>query len=374
MTELERNITASQEKRIKAGTLTGSHIIIRQNGRYILNKTFGCSSARGEKLKNDATYRIASMTKPVTAAAMLIEQQKGRLSIFDDVSDYLDGFDELTVVKEDGTIEKAKNRIKIYMLVSHISGINSSAIEGVNNPMPFESRNLKTVTEYAAGVPLKFEPGTAQEYNTAAFDVCARIIEKTSGMDFSEYLKTNLFDKLGMKDTSFSPTEEQWKRMVSIHDMKDGRAVDFPSSCSSVIDGYPVTYYAAGCALMSTAEDYSRFAEMLLNSGLSDDGTAVLTEDSVKLMSSPVVKDDIMPGSQKWGLGVRVITDDNYVLPKGSFGWSGMYGTHFWVDPANNLTAVYMKNSKYDGGAGCQTANELETDVMKSLNSAKEML
>lgn len=352
MTKLEKIITKSAENRIKKGTLTGAHIIVNQNGKCLLNRTFGFRSVNGEKLKSDATYRIASMTKPITAAAMLIEAESGRLNIQDKVSKYLDGFDE---------------KLKVYMLVSHISGIDSAAIEGTNNPMPFEERNLETIAEYTAKVPLVFEPGTSQAYNTIGFDIAARIIEKTSGMPFDEYLKINIFDKLGMKDTTFAPSEDQWSRIVEIHDMKKHNAIDFPMRKDSVIDDYPVSYFAAGCALISTADDYSRFAEMLLNNGKSIDGTTVMSEESVKLMKTPVVDENIMPGSQKWGLGVRVITDDKYVLPKGCFGWSGKYGSHFWIDPSNGITAIYMKNSAFDGGAGCRTGNEFEKDVMKAL-------
>lgn len=363
MNTLEKRITKAQEKRIKKGTLTGCHIIIKKDGETLLDRVYGCSSASGAPLKSDATYRIASMTKPVTAAALLIAQEQGLLNISDDVQKYLPAFGKLTVEGKGA----AQNPIKLYMLVSHISGINSAAVEGDGFPVPRAQRKLENTVECMPSVPLSFEPGTAQQYNTAAFDVAARIIEITSGMKYDEFLGKYLFGRLGMKDTTFSPTKEQWSRVVEIHGMNKGRATDVPAPRDSVIDGYSTDYFAAGCALMSTAEDYSRFAQMLLNGGKAPDGTQIMSEESVRLMTTPVTDDKIMPGSQKWGLGVRVITDGKYVLPEGSFGWSGKYGSHFWVDPSNRLTAVYMKNSEFDGGAGCMTANELERDVMKSL-------
>lgn len=366
MNKLEKRTTRSQEKRIKKGTLTGCHIIVRQNGKSLLDKTYGFSSAEGKELGRDATYRIASMTKPITSAALLIEHESGRLNIYDDVSEYLPDFDNMLVKTEAGNVP-AEHKIKVYMLVSHTSGIDTVLVESDDNPIPRIERNLENITEYTAGIPLVYDPGSSQFYNTTGFDIAARIIEKTSGMKYSEYLKTYIFDKLGMKDTTFAPSEDQWDRMVAIHDMKNRKAVDLPSDRITVIDGYSVGYCAAGCALISTAEDYSRFAEMLLNRGKASDGTQVMSEESVKMMSTPVVGDDVMPGNQKWGLGVRVITDNSYVLPCGSFGWSGKYGSHFWIDPVNNITAVYMKNSAYDGGAGCRTGNEFEKDVMKSI-------
>lgn len=371
MDSLESIISRSQERRIKKGILTGSHVIVNRNGKKLLDKTFGFSSAGGEKLESDAVYRIASMTKPVTAAALLIEHERGRLNIYDDLSSYIESFDGMLVECAGKSPVRAENGIKLYMLVSHISGINSAAVEGTANPMPFDIRTPETVSEYASGVPLVFEPGTSQAYNTSGFDVAARVIELTSGMEFSEYLKKNIFDRLGMNDTCFEPSEDQWRRMVAVHDVRDGRAVNLPDDKKSVIDGYPVTYHAAGCALISTACDYAKFAEMLLNCGKAPDGSSVMSEESVKLMASPVVGDEIMPGSQKWGLGVRVICDGSYVLPAGSFGWSGKFGSHFWVDPVNGISAVYMKNSAYDGGAGCQSGNEFERDVMKYIGRCR---
>ena len=98
-------------------------------------------------------------------------------------------------------------------------------------------------------------------------------------------------------------------------------------------------------------------------------GFKVLSDKYITLMSNPQVSESIMPGSERWGFGVRCIVDENYGrLPIGAFGWSGAYGTHFWVDPQNRVTAVYMKNSSYEGGAGARTANEFEENVFKSLS------
>ena len=363
--KLQKAVTRSQERRLDAGTLTGAHIIINQNGECVLNMVYGKASADGEALKENAVYRIASMTKPVTAVALLIEQERGHLNINDDLADYMPEYADMQVKKADGTTEKAKNPIKLYMLVSHVSGLDDTAIMGEELGVPMEERNARTVAEAAAKLPLVYEPGTAQAYNTAAFDVAARVIEITSGMDFAEYLKVNIFDKLGMTDTTFEPTTAQWDRMVAVHGCENGNAYDVPYD-GQIFGAYPVTYHAAGAALTSTAADYDKFARMLLNGGVGDNGERVMSEESVRLMATPVVGDDIMSGSQKWGLGVRVITDNGYTLPKGTFGWSGMFGTHFWIDPVNKITAVYMKNSAFDGGAGCQTANELEKDVMDS--------
>lgn len=357
--KLDANISSSQQARLESGKLMGAHIIVNQADETVFNKVFGSSSAAGEALTDNAMYRIASMTKPVTAVALLIEYDRGSIDINADVADYLPQFGEMYL--QSG--EKAKNSIKVYQLVSHTSGIGDVSLSGD----ALKNCTVQKAMEHLAEQPLHFEPGTKQEYSTGAFDVAAAIIENVSGLEFSEYLKVNIFDKLGMKDTTFEPTDEQWSRFVKVHDLKDGKVVDSPTADGCVFGGFPATYHAAGAALASTADDYTKFAQMLLNNGKAPDGTVIMSEKAVELMRTPVVDNTIMPGDQKWGLGVRVITGTGNTLPKGAFGWSGAYGSHFWIDPTNKIAAVYMKNSAYDGGAGNMTANEFEKDVMNSL-------
>ena len=364
----EAAITASAEKRIQDGTLTGAHAIVFQNGEEIINKTFGTYEVGGKELDDNAVYRIASMTKPITALALLIEHDRGHLSIYDELTKYLPEFGEMYLSEKDenGTAKKAENRIKLYQLVSHVSGVGEVNVEAIGN----DKCTCKTAAEWLATQPLLFEPGTDQMYSTGAFDVAARVIEITSGMEFSEYIKVNIFDKLGMKDTTFEPNEEQWSRMVGIHNFADGKVFTEKGAAGCVFGSFPVTYHAAGAGLASTADDYMKFALMLLNGGKAEDGTVVLSEETLKLMSTPVA-DDTSAGNNRWGLGVRVIIKPGDTLPVGCFGWSGAYGTHFWIDPVNKVAAVYMKNSAYDGGAGNQSANEFEKDIMKSFKLKK---
>lgn len=356
-----KNVT---EARIEAGTLTGAHVLVMQNGETVLNQTYGLDGAEGSDLKDDATYRIASMTKPITALALLIEHDRGNLNIYDEVSAYLPEFKEMSVAVKDanGNItgtEKATSSIKVYQLVSHASGIRDIAV----NNIPNLDYSLKNVASYIATQPLNFNPGSKTEYSTAAFDVASRIIEITSGMEFEQYLKANIFDKLGMTDTTFEPDESQWARLVKVHNLVDGKVVNAATFPLCVFGNFPVTYHAAGAGLMSTTSDYSKFAQMLLNGGVGDNGQRILSEDTLKLMYTPI-EDDKGTGTTKWGLGVIVRVKPGADVPVGSYGWSGAYGSHFWVDPTNRITAVYMKNSAYDGGAGNKSATEFSATLM----------
>lgn len=347
---LERYITASQQTRIRNGKQTGSQVIVYQDGKIVLDKCFGTKYVGGPALKGNEIYRVASMTKPVTALALLIELDRGHLKLEDDLGTYLPEF--------------AGKNIRLSQLVSHVSGVMDTEIgEGADNPF-----TLNSAVRYLAAMPLAFEPGTRTVYSTGAFDLAAKVIELVSGMDYESYLRTHIFDKLGMDDTRFTPSEEQWGRFVAIHARDSlGCAYDKQQKPGCIFVDFPVSYPMAGAGLASTAADYMKLARLLLDHGTASSGERILGWNNLCKMSTPSVSEEVMPGSQRWGLGVRTIVDDNYILPKGSYGWSGYYGTHFWVDPENNIAVVYMKNSTYDGGAGCQTAIELEQDVMNSL-------
>ena len=371
--KLADNITKTVRKDMAEGKVGGAELLVDQCGQRVFDSTFGCKSVGGEALTKDTVYRLASMTKPVTAVALLLEYERGNIDIYADVSDYLDGYKDMTVGRmEDGKVvadHKAQNSVKVYQLVAHTSGIGSGTVgEALYASIPRKELTVQRVAEFFADQPLSYDPGTSQEYSTAAFDVAARIIEIVSGMPYDEYLKVNLFDPLGMKDTTFAPTPEQWDRMITIFDRdENGNPRNGKTAEGCVFGSFPTTYCAAGAALASTGEDYMKFAEMLLNEGKAADGTRILSPEMIRLMRTPAVSEEIMPGSQRWGLGVRVIVNGDNTLPKDSFGWSGAYGTHYWIDPTNRIAAVYMKNSLYDGGAGSKTSVQFEKDVMKAL-------
>jgi CubicO group peptidase (beta-lactamase class C family) len=146
-----------------------------------------------------------------------------------------------------------------------------------------------------------------------------------------------------------------------MHCNKDGKNAEKEMPGDSVFENIPETHYLGGGGLVSTLEDYGNFAKMLLNKGLSHTGKRILSEETFLKMTEPQIK---INDNQSWGLGVRVITKKTYPhLPVGCFGWSGAYGTHFFVDPENGIVAVFMKNSAVDGGAGNESAVKFEKAV-----------
>ncbi len=359
---------------IESGKVGGATLCVVQDGKVLLRKAYGYANASTkEPLKIDAMFRLASMTKPITAVAALIACEQGLLSIDDPLGKYIPAYEHMQI----GHMENGKpvydkdatTPITIKHLLSHTSGLGTLEVgDHAWATMPEEySKTPEGVMAWHADKMLAFEPYTAQWYSpVAAFVAVARIIEIVSGMPYNAFLDKYLFGPLGMKDTTFDLSEEQKARMIAMHsysEEKGGFAV--PKSVETVFENIPVTQCNGGAGLAATLDDYVKFGQMLTEGGELD-GVRVLSAESVKKMGSSQVTEAIMPPPQQWGLGVRVITGE-YQMPLGCFGWSGAYGTHYWSDPENKITAVYMKNSGYDGGSGALTAFLYEQDVYGAL-------
>ena len=369
---LARTVTDTVLGDIAQGKVGGAAVLVKQQGEVVFE---GCFYEPGSPfaVKPDTLFRLASMTKPVTAVAVMKLAERGALDLDDPIGKYLPKLDKLPLGKVcDDRLTKLEEsyRLTIRNLLTHSSGFGSGPVgDWMGKHRTQEHmQNLETVVDSYADCALDFAPLTAQAYSgVVAFDVAARIVEVVSGMPYDCFLKQEIFDPLGMVDTTFAPTAEQWKRMIPMHDRVEEKSVVKPTKPGTIFEGFPTTYFAGGAGLASTLQDYIRFAEMLQNGG-SLDGVQILTEDSVRQMATPQLPKAIAPGNEVWGLGVRVITEKAYgPLPVGTFGWSGAYGTHFWVDPVNKITAIYLKNSHYDGGSGAKTARQMEEDVHQSL-------
>lgn len=202
---------------------------------------------------------------------------------------------------------------------------------------------------------------------TGAFDVLTKIIEIVSEKDYLSFLEEEIFEPCGMVDTTFTPNAEQKSRMVEMHTQANGENAVAQMRDDCIFEDFPSTHYLGGAGLVSTLSDYSKFAMMLLNKGETENGR-ILEESTFEQLCKPQVPESIMPGNLRWGLGVRIVTgsSDPY-LPVGTFGWSGAYGTHFWIDPENKIFAVYMKNSKVDGGASNESSKKFEEAVYSAL-------
>ena len=335
--KLGHNIDEIAEFDLDNNNVVGSSYFVYQKGNVILKKHFGNTDINGSKKVGDGTiYRLASMTKPITAVAILILVDRGLISLDDPVSKYIPEFEDIHIKTTDGIdLGKTKTPVTILHCLTHTSGFGSEKVISMSDE---DRKNIKNTIACHVNAGLDFEPFTKQAYSGyAAFDILAAIVEIVTEQDYEEFLKNEIFIPCDMPDTTFSPSESQWKRIMTMHNKVDDKndvGITYPGC---VFEGFPCEHKLAGAGLVSTLNDYSNFAKMLLNKG-EINNKCIISEQSFKMLSKPHVPEDIMPQHERWGLGVRVITDEEYRrLPVGSFGWSGAYGSHFWIDPKNDI-------------------------------------
>ena len=349
----------------------GCNYFVYHNGNSV-EKCYGTISLNSDTpVTNTTAFRLASMSKPITAVATLILVEKGLLALDDGIDKFLPNFQNIKIVDEEGNQTAPKKLPTIRNILTHTSGIGSCA-KKLTKMTQADKTTIDASIAFYLKNGLDFEPDSKQEYSgTGAFDVLTKIIEIVSGEDYLEFLKREIFAPCNMKDTTFILSTEQKHRLVDMHNKENDQSVVYKMPDGCIFENFPATHYLGGAGLVSTLKDYCNFAKMLLNKGKVESGR-ILREESIQLLSSPQVAQSIMPGDTRWGLGVRVIVNNEHpFLPKGCFGWSGAYGSHFWIDPTNNLFAVYMKNSKHDGGAGNCSANNFEQAVYNSLKNKK---
>ena len=370
--QLKENIDRRVSLDVAEGRVGGASVLVMQNGEMVYRQCFGANDAF--PVKENTVFRLASMTKPITAIAALIVIERGLLHLDDPISKYLPSYSQMQIAKLDENgrgrmTGNAEKPVTVRHLLCHASGIGCTEV-GYHYlaRMTDEDRStLSASVDCYANMPLAFEPYSKQAYSpTAAFDVLARIIEIVTGEEYGAFLKKEIFEPCEMKDTTFAPTAEQWARMIPMHDYRDGQAQVVRMMDGCVFENYPTTHALAGAGLVSTIDDYKNFAGMLLDGGVFK-GRRIVSQEMIEQMATPQINDPIQKGRSLWGLGVRVIVDENDILPLGTFGWSGAYGTHFWIDRENQIVAIYLKNSKYDGGSSAKTAYNLEQDVCLAL-------
>ncbi len=356
-TERLQRIHDMVQRHIDAGEITGAVTFVARKGQIAYLEAQGTMDVETKKpMTRDSLFRMASMTKPVIGTSIMMMLEEGKLQLGDPVSKYIPEFKDLKVgvLLEPGqgpgkppkfyTIP-AERAITIKDLLTHTSGLSSGPM-GQSEVAKIRRKPTETLADYIprlATTPLEFQPGTRWMYSPSdGFDVLARIVEITSGMPLDRFLKQRIFDPLSMPDTSHYPTDAQMPRLVTAY-QKTAQGLTKNENSLSMSSK---VYFAGGGGLISTIDDYSHFAQMLANGGELN-GRRLLSPRTVKLMSSVHIP-YTLPGrtlGEGFGLSVRVMQDavvGNHRVTDGSFGWSGAYGTHFWVDPKEEVVAIMM--------------------------------
>ena len=349
-----KRIHDSVQRHIDAGELSGAVTLVARHGRIVHLEAHGLMDLDSKRpMTKDAIFRLASMTKPVTSVAVLMLVEEGKIRLSDPVSRFLPEFKgaKVSVVRDgvpDYYVVPADHDITVRDLLTHTSGLVSWRMLGTKlAPARATDDTLATYVPRLAAVPLDFQPGTRWEYSGAAGpDVLGRIVEIVSGLPYDRYLRTRIFEPLGMNDTFFYPPDDKRPRMPTLYRKGDKGLEKSPTQ-----DGFSSpTYFSAGGGLMSTAEDYAQFAQMLLNGGTLN-GKRLLSPRTVELMASNHVG-DLFNGKlgrpahgMGFGLLVAVIEDHvaaGLAVSNGSFGWDGAFGTQTWIDPKEQMVEIIM--------------------------------
>ena len=369
---IDRMFQAAVDKREIPGVVAA----VTNKDQILYLKAFGKQDvAKGIPMATDTVFRIASMTKPVTSAGIMMLYEQGKLRLDDPVGNYLPAFKGRPVMtgfnekNATYTTRPAKGEMTIRHLLAHTSGLS----------YPFTSPTVNAITTKTGKdpqeLPLLFDPGTKWQYSPATA-VLGDILVKLSGQSIEDWDQARIFRPLGMVDTTYSPTPERAARLATIHQREPAGLVETPNAPT-----YAPSVRGDG-GLVSTAADYSAFVQMLLNEG-SWHGKQLLKPETVRLMTSNQIGSvvvETMPaaiprrsatfpfgaGKDKFGLGFQITMTDGtrtHERGAGSYTWAGINNTHFWVDPKNGIGVVILTQV-------LPFYNAVSMDVMKRFEKA----
>ncbi len=353
---------------VDRGRFPGVQVLIARKGRIAHHEWVGQRDVeQGEAWERDTMVRIYSMTKPITSVALLMLYERGLCHLDTPVDEFLPELADRRALVPGATsidqTEPAKTRLTLHHLLTHTSGLTYSFNEGVlaeamrDGKLDFSVKegDLADTVKRLAELPLAFDPGARWNYGVST-DVIGRVVEVISGKPLDRFFADEILGPLGMEDTAFHVPAAKADRFAScyVKTPEDQRKLLDPASDTMFAEGR-VKQFSGGGGLVSTAEDYLRFAEMLRGRGALGD-VRLLAPKTVELMSANALRGDLASMGQPvfsevtfdgvgFGLGVSVTLDPalaKTASSAGDFGWGGMASTMFWVDPAAEMTAIFL--------------------------------
>lgn len=379
-----RQIEETMQLYIEQQEMAEGALFVRRGGEVLYREKWGEAGF-------DSIYRMMSMTKCVTAATVMICIERGLIGLDVPLSYYIPEFKEMKVMDDERYVfdpekmkeisrmlmdfrmdniksKPAKREITIRDLLSHSSGLQQGLVGLL--AMLKEKGEYQTLKEHAlhfADYVLDFEPGEGTGYSPiAGFDILGYLVSVVSGMEFEEFVRKEICVPLGMEDTTFFLSGEQKKRLVDVYKRENNRLVSVIGTEEDMA-GYihqKEICFEHGCGgIYSTLDDYARFGEMLLYRG-NFRGIQILKPETVELMhtEAPVMHLEPEPGFV-WGLGMKIRQNPEKAgsfVTEGTYGWSGAFGTHFFVSPKDNLEVVFMMNRSDIGGSGSHISAKVE--------------
>ena len=347
---------------LQNGDFAGANATVYQKGRCLYNHSFGMADIEnGIPMAEDTIFRIYSLTKPVTAVAVMQLIEAGKLHPEFPVGWFIPEFSGARVYEADGTVRPAARDIRVQDLLTMTSGL---AYPNCNNPTQNDTASLfgemdaarltetpmdtLTVCRRLGQIPLQFDPGTEWDYGTSA-DVLGGLVEVVTGRNYRDYLIEHIFEPLGMTDTDFFVPPEKLGRFAASYERQEDGTLKRDDAPPLGLNGQRSlpAFISGGAGLTSTIRDYAKFANMLANGGTSYEGVRILNRRSVSYMATS----QIAPlNGYGYGCLVRVLADRTAagtLATLGEFGWDGWTGTYFCVDPAEELCILFWIQLSY---------------------------
>ena len=352
------------------GRLPGYTVAVARYGQIAYLATYGMRDVENAKPTTlETIYRIASMTKPITSLALMMLVEEGKIQITDPVADYIPSFGNLSVFTGGSSLKPvtapSREPMRVWHLLTHTSGMTYGftyfdAVDDIYRRSGFEfgignRPSVEEACDALAKLPLCFEPGTSWNYSVST-DIVGRLVEVVSGMSLDEFFATRILGPLGMHDTAFSVPEDQADRLAALYqyDPATGGKTLLDQAAKTALRK-PRTLSGGG-GLYSTSYDYWRFMQMLENGGELD-GVRIVSPTTIDLMTmnhlpnnadvtsfGRTLGEEVFYDGLGFGLGFSVVVDQartRTACPEGTYGWGGMASTAFWVDPVEEISAMF---------------------------------
>ncbi len=346
-------ITPVMQNYVDNGKIPCALTMIAREGKLVHFEKFGVQDiAAAKPIQFDTIFRLYSMTKPITSIAVMMLYEEGHFQLTTPVSEFVPYFKDMKVYTEDGSaIVDAEREVTIKHLLTHTAGL---IYESDREDHPIDQRyedadlyggDLTSMIQKLGDIPLFHQPGDAWKYGMST-DVLGYLVEVVSGMPFATFLRTRIFDPLGMNDTGFSVKVENAGRYSKVYEFaEDGNLQQIEKIHAAT--GPLSFFHSGGGGLQSTAADYLRFCQMVLNGGELD-GVRLLGRKTTELVTMSHVPPDWLAPKRTgtgFGLGFSVVTnvaDTHTIGSLGTCSWGGMASTTFWIDPVEALIGVFM--------------------------------